>query len=223
MDYTYQILLFVHVLLFVFWIGTDVGVFVLGKIGQSPRYSERRRAESFETALVLDRLPRICFSLMLPVGMTLAQLGGVIQVADVVLTAVWLLGLLWLACVLTGMMFIGGALFKTMRFIDRLIQVAVCIGTLWFGLPSVLGIGPIDAPWFAWKLVAFGLLAGAALALDFASQPTPGMFAELEANGSSPALEARINGTMNRIYVFVAMIYIFALVAAFCGVTKLPA
>ena len=117
----------------------------------------------------------------------------------------------------------SGTFFKTMRTIDRVIQGMVCLGTLWFGLPSMFGAGPIDAPWFAYKLVAFGLLAGAALCLDFASEPTPGMFAELQSKGSSPALEARIHSTMSRIYVFVAMIYFFALVAACCGITKLPA
>ena len=223
MALTTAILLFVHVLLFVFWIGTDVGVFVLGKIGQDARHSPRRRAESFETALVLDRLPRICFALMLPVGATLAEIEGLWTLGRGGLALIWLVGLLWLACVHASIRLTGGPVFTAMRTIDRLIQASVCLAMLGVGLPSLLGAGPLATPWFALKLSAFGALAAAALALDFLSSPVPAMFQQLAEQGATPALDQRIHARMNRIYVLVGLIYATALTAAFCGITKLPA
>ena len=47
----YAVLLFVHILSLVFWLGTDIGVFVLGKFAQNPIYAVEQRLLLLKVAL----------------------------------------------------------------------------------------------------------------------------------------------------------------------------
>ena len=217
-----SILLYIHILLFVFWIGTDVGVFVLGKIAQKAENHPQRRVDSFKTALTLDKAPRVCFALMVPVGLQLASVSGYFPLTLLQLLLVWLVGAVWLICVVGSFFLSVGPVLHAMRYTDRAIQGLVCLSLLWLGLASLVTGGPVVPDFLAWKIVIFGVLAGAALVLDFLSTPVLFLFLELEENGPSDGLQTQIDRGMNRIYVFVGIIYLTALVSAFLGVSKLP-
>ena len=50
----YSILVFVHVLLFVFWLGTDVGVFLAAKISERSDLGTETRATVLKLGMVLE-------------------------------------------------------------------------------------------------------------------------------------------------------------------------
>ena len=64
----HPLLIYAHILLMVFWLGTDVGVFIAGLFFIDPHRSLERRRAAIELGLIVDRFPRICFVLMLPPG-----------------------------------------------------------------------------------------------------------------------------------------------------------
>ena len=72
----YAVLLFVHILSLVFWLGTDIGVFVLGKFAQNPDYSVDQRLLLLKVALILDMFPRVFMVMSLPTGFQLATAIG---------------------------------------------------------------------------------------------------------------------------------------------------
>ena len=54
----YEFWLYVHILLLVFWVGTDLGVFVAARYSERTDLSYETRATVLQLGMVLDRLPR---------------------------------------------------------------------------------------------------------------------------------------------------------------------
>ena len=50
--------LYLHILLLVFWVGTDVGVFIAAKWSEKTTLSMETRQTVLQLGMVLDRLPR---------------------------------------------------------------------------------------------------------------------------------------------------------------------
>lgn len=153
----HQILVIIHVLLFVYWLGGDLGVFYSSNFVINPDISPEARAVSAKIMLDLDQIPRICMSLMLTVGGILTEFIGVphpwYQQIGIVL-----LGPVWLFCVMYLHLRHGSKAYPLVAKFDMFIRWAVVIG-----LPiSVFvhwdsnNLG--DYPWIAVKLCLFSFL-----------------------------------------------------------------
>ncbi|MEO1319808.1 MAG: hypothetical protein AAFV30_04435, partial [Pseudomonadota bacterium] len=59
MSELYTLVLFVHLLAFVFWLGADIGVFILGKFAQNPAHSVEQRLLLLQVTLIIDKFPRV--------------------------------------------------------------------------------------------------------------------------------------------------------------------
>jgi len=95
----YQLVLMIHVLLFVYWLGGDLGVFYSSGFLIRPELSRETRLVTAKIMFNLDLVPRICMSLMLTVGGILTEAVGIVhpswQMAGIIL-----LGPVWLSMVL---------------------------------------------------------------------------------------------------------------------------
>src|SRR6266700_3299348 len=100
----YNLLLFAHVLLFVYWLGSDIGVFYGVRFVLNPNLSLETRRTVMALVHWIDAFPRICLVLMIPVGISLALQLELLTVPvgarTPLLAAVWAIGLAWLAMVL---------------------------------------------------------------------------------------------------------------------------
>ena len=76
---SYEAIKFIHVLLLVFWLGTDVGVLLLARKFRDSGLSVETRLTLLQMAMVIDTLPRICFIVMLPAGCTPCQCRRITQ------------------------------------------------------------------------------------------------------------------------------------------------
>ena len=99
-----SLLIYAHILLLVFWVGADIGVFVAGLFFRDPKRSIEARKTVIEAGLVVDALPRLCFVLMGPVGFQLATNVGLFQPPPGLTAAVWIGGLIWATCALVGIL-----------------------------------------------------------------------------------------------------------------------
>ena len=77
---SYEAIKFIHVLVLVFWLGTDVGVLLLARKFRDASLSVETRLTLLHMAMVIDTLPRICFIVMLPVGVHLGNAAGLLDV-----------------------------------------------------------------------------------------------------------------------------------------------
>lgn len=93
---TYELMRWVHVVLFAYWLGADLGVFLAGGVMSRPGLAvpERNRVRSI--LMDIDLAPRIALIGILPVGFQLALSWGAPVPAEWV-PAVWVLALAWIA------------------------------------------------------------------------------------------------------------------------------
>ncbi|MEQ8516911.1 MAG: hypothetical protein RIC38_15025, partial [Chromatocurvus sp.] len=94
-----ELLTLLHVILFAYWLGGDIGVFYSSGLVVDDRLSRDSRLTAARIMLGVDLIPRICMSLMLTVGGLLSATLGIEhptwQMAGIVL-----LGPFWLGMVL---------------------------------------------------------------------------------------------------------------------------
>ena len=74
--FAHGIVKYIHVLLFVYWLGGDAGVFYSSRFVLNSKLSRDARLTAFKIFVNLDMLPRYCLALMLTVGGVLAEFIG---------------------------------------------------------------------------------------------------------------------------------------------------
>ena len=98
MDHT--IWVFLHVMLLVYWLGGDLGVFLLAKAAKRPDLSFAERAFALQMAVRIDLIPRLCFTLMFPVGLQLTSSGGFAVIPNWALVLAWFASAAWIVLLL---------------------------------------------------------------------------------------------------------------------------
>ncbi|MET0364957.1 MAG: hypothetical protein ABW169_09910, partial [Sphingobium sp.] len=121
----HSLLLFAHLLLFVYWVGSDAGVFYGIRFVLDPERSLEARKTAMALVHWIDLLPRICLVLMVPVGLSLSVELSLLTLssglATAVLVATWLIGLGWLTLVIR---IYGGATGWLVR-VDWVVRLSV--------------------------------------------------------------------------------------------------
>ena len=209
----YRIVVFLHVLLFVYWLGADLGVFICSTVGRSRKLTDDQRLGLREAGELIDMAPRTCLVLMVPVGLTLAaNLGSPLRGAPV-LTVIWLASLVWLWLVWQVHLQHNSPLGRRFWQIDFGVRGLVMAGFVSFGAWCLATGGPIASRWLAAKILLFGLIILCGIAvriLLLSSRPASPVPAGA---GSASAVDNRIRNVVFVIWGLVAVI-------AFLGVTK---
>ena len=94
--------LYLHILLLVFWVGTDVGVFIAARWSERTALSIETRQTVLQLGMVLDRLPRSALTLIMPSGCQLANASGWLNLSDSVLGGMWAFAAIWLVILWRG-------------------------------------------------------------------------------------------------------------------------
>lgn len=213
-------LVYLHVLLMVFWLGTDIGVFIAGLHFMDPRRSLEERAAVIQLGMVIDRYPRICFVAILPVGLQIAYLRGLVPALSVeALVLTWALSAVWMTAVVASMRLHGKPAARPWQILQRWFRI---VGFLVFtGLGIAGWTGDLIVPgWLAGKLIGFGAICLCALLLERAFAPVAVTFASILAQGSTPERESALRTHMIWTYVWVLGIYAAVLVCGFLGTVK---
>lgn len=155
--FAHQVMVIIHVLLFVYWLGGDLGVFYSSNFVVRSDLQPESRAIAAKIMLDLDQIPRVCMSLMLTVGGILTEFIGVphpwYQQIGIVL-----LGPVWFFCVMYLHFRHGGQAYPLVAKFDMFIRWAVVIG-----LPISVALhwesnNLAAYPWVAVKLIVFAFL-----------------------------------------------------------------
>ena len=100
MSYSWWVLL--HIFLLVFWLGTDLGVFLAAKMSERADLSAETRGSLMTLGMVLDRLPRTAVILILPSGFMLATKLGLVALPAALLVLIWVAAFAWAAVMWAG-------------------------------------------------------------------------------------------------------------------------
>jgi|TARA_B110000014_G_scaffold44809_1_gene29686 hypothetical protein len=207
--------------MFVFWLGTDVGVMLCSKKSTDPNLGVEARFQMLEMALKIELLPRVMWVMALPFGVQLSKTLGYIDPSPITLTMMWLFTLAWLVINVGGAANLNKPWGQQLSKINRFILVALGVGLIIVAVSSYLGFGPYEANSVALKVGLYGLVNLTILGIEIAFFPLGLAYERLATEGSSPEIESSISGGMDLTLRWVHATYILIFITAFIGATKI--
>ncbi|MFN4112497.1 MAG: hypothetical protein ACK4GD_00990 [Sphingomonadaceae bacterium] len=217
----YQVLVYVHLLLFVFWLGADVGVFMLGQeFRRRQKYDLPVRLVQLQMLVNLDMVPRTAWALMVPVSITLGAAGQWWAVPGWLVGLSWVVGAGWLWLVWDAHLHDQTPRAVRNRRTELWLKIGLTVFYLWLGGASLLSGEPIAPVWLALKALMFGLIFAAAIMIDVAFKPVGPLLGALIREGSSDATEIPLRRTMDRTRLWVWAVYLLLFITAFLGSAK---
>ena len=220
-DLAYPTLVYGHLLLFVLWLGADVGVFLLGQhFRKRTLYSLDQRIALLKLLVIVDLTPRAAWALMVPMSLTISAMGGWWDVPSWWIVVSWAIAASWLWLVFDAHHHDMTPRAARNRRWEGWLRYALTAFYLWLGGASLLTNAPIDPDWLAWKALLFGLIFGAAIMIDVSFKPVGGLLGKLLTEGSSDETELPLLRTMNRTRIWVWCVYALLIATSWLGVVK---
>jgi hypothetical protein len=229
----YGVLLVLHILLTVSWLGVDAGVFVGSHLIRNRAYEPRARFLVSRLMGYLDLSPRLSVPLLFAVGLNLAYLGGSASVHVLVVWLTWALALTWCAAIVYTFVLLqrsetGHALenaqrawlttYRRLDLLARWVWLAAIVAAL---LGGAIGQAVFNTPWLSLKVALFGvvILVGNLLRL-LPGTSSMALMAQIYHEGSTPELESALYARLSRTYPIILTIYVCVVAAVFLGVLK---
>ncbi len=216
----YDLLVIFHLLLFVYWLGGDLGVYYSSGMVVDPKLSNSARVTAAKIMINLDFVPRICMTLMLTVGGLLSEQIGIGH--PLWQTVGFLaLGPGWLAMVLFLHYNEGTPLGKVVTKIDyyfRWVLVVYLCGSVTFY--TFFSERLATAPWISAKLGIFAFMVFCGLMIrKFIPDYGIGI-GKLRKDEVSDEINASMIASLNKCRPFVLAIWAGLLLECIIGVVK---
>ena len=215
-----DIALLMHLLLFAYWLGGDIGVFYSSGFAINRKLSRGARQAAGTIMMNLDLIPRLCLSLMLTVGGILTHYYGIDhplwQMVGIIL-----LGPIW-TCSLIYIHFNEGTdLVKTMTKIDyyfRWIMVFTLIASVSYAFYFTDRLNA--NPWVGAKLIVFAALIFCGIMIrKYIGGFIKGIH-NIATDNINEADDIAMAESLSKARVFVLTIWFLLLVEVWIGVAK---
>ncbi|MDG2243192.1 MAG: hypothetical protein P8L66_06820 [Rhodospirillaceae bacterium] len=153
---TYDILIYLHTVLFVYWLGGDLGVYLSSRFVADRNLSLDERFRFMQVLMQCDMGPRTALIGLIPLGFQMAWMQGLSPIGGAPLITIWVFCMIWLAA--NWWMFFNDqhAMTPKLRGVDIYTRYAVILGMGGLGLMSLITAAPIADKWLAAKLFLFG-------------------------------------------------------------------
>jgi hypothetical protein len=203
----------------VYWLGADAGLFGVMILVRNPELSHETRATLIKLAFHIDLFPRVSFALLLPVGMHLARGLGLYPFPAWSMTLGWTAGILWSALHLAVIRYKGTAFAHALIRFNQFYELVLGGFFVTVGAVSLASGAPIEAGWFAAKLLIFGLIFWVILGIDVVFQPFTTIL-RMGPDGSTPETEREVTRATNITMAWALLLYVLVLSVAFLGKVK---
>ncbi|MEQ8405080.1 MAG: hypothetical protein RKE49_08275 [Oceanicaulis sp.] len=220
MDGLYTALVFVHILLFVAWLGGDIGVFILGQhFRKRHAYTLQTRLHLLKLLVLNDMAPRTAWALMVPVSLSMTALGGWAALPAWLIGLSWGIGLAWLALVWWTYFEGQSARAAVLKRIQFWLTVGLCAFYAGLALAGFSGLWEAPA-WLSLKALLFAAIFACAIMIDVAYKPVGKLLARLIEEGSSDETEEPLLAAMNVTRRWVLLLYALLLLIGAAGTVK---
>jgi hypothetical protein len=210
---------YIHILLFVYWLGGDAGVFYSSTFVTNTKLSREARLTAFKIFINLDMLPRYCLALMLTVGGVLAEFIGY-EHPMWQTVAIVALGPIWVWVVHTIHAREGSEFGKTLATWDRRFRVFMIIAII-ASVAYHWTTGPLQPyPWLAAKLLIFAFLIFCGFMIRMKIPPFIEGFKVMAASGATPESDQKMIDGMGACRPYVLLIWAGVAISALLGVLK---
>ena len=215
------VLAFFHIILFVFWLGGDLGVAILGEhFRRRDTYAVQERMMILKLLVINDLGPRYAWALMIASTISLVKAGGYWDLPIWAVGLAWLISFVW--CWLIYAAHKAGQTDKgnKLRKSEMILKWGLAVFYLGLGLTSLFTDAPLEPNWLATKAFLFGLIFVAAILIDVMFKPVGPLLMAVIEEGSSDETEIPLNKTMNDARFWVRVVYLLLIIVAFIGTTK---
>jgi hypothetical protein len=219
-DYWHTIWILVHVLLFVYWLGGDLGVFYGSRFRNSNAQDVPTRQLIGKITGAVDMAPRTTLVLMMPVGLTLAADLDLSPVTGWWLGLVWIASLAWLWLVWRVHLEASPERKKRLAGFDMRLRWLVLVVLTVSALSTFISGEPFGENWLAVKVLLYAAMIGCGIMIRITIKPYGAAFQSLVDNGSTPETEATIQAVAKVSRRWVKTIWALLLVAAWFGIAQ---
>lgn len=212
MDNLYLLL---HLLVFAYWLGGDLGAFYSSRIVVDPDRTPEARAAAATILMTVDMAPRMGLIFAFPTGFALAIHRGWLTVDPAwiwsvfVLALVWA-GVAWVVHLKTGPVTLAGRL-------DTAIRWFALVGLIAAAVLSFTGLYPLPL-FLALKVLLLALAVVSGLMIRRALKPFGPAFAAMVAGKGDASTNATIAASLGHAKRYVIAIWAALLAAAALGV-----
>lgn len=214
----YPMLQFTHILLFVYWLGADLGVFMASHYVARPDLQTDERARFLALLVSLDMGPRTALVLMIPTGSVMIWLAGWLPLTGIATAMIVGVSTGWLALVwFLHRRSAANTLWRTLDLSARLVVVGAMFSLGALIITGTVVSGPL---WLGVKFMAYAAAVLCGLLLRGVLRTWATGFGELRdpltlQQGNSRIVHAKRISTR-----YAMLLWACVLIAAFCGVVK---
>jgi len=214
----YLFLKLLHVMLFAFWLGTDMGTYYSSKFVVDPKLTVGQRTTALNILLGCDLGPRIAMPLVTPTGLHMASLMGIAKIGDGALTSIWVISIVWLALVLAAHFSKSERIKKKLKAIDFWVRPILVIGIGAVAIYNLMNPTHLMAPFLNYKLLVLcGLILCGLGIRQQLSKFTPA-FVDLVTGNEKPDTNAILKKRMDNCLPYVYGIWAGTIACAALGI-----
>lgn len=215
---TYQLLLLLHVLLFVYWLGADLAVLYSARYAADPAVPIEARLAISQIMGFIDLFPRMSVPLIGAVGATLAEMSGRLALGAPGVALVWLAAFVWVATNAWIYRYRHSPQ-RTLgwRRLDAWWRSAVALLTAMAGLLALLGYGVTTDRSLAVKLLIFAAAIALSLVLRRLFAPYRPALARVASGSGLDSDNATMQQALRRARPVVLGIWALTIAAAAIG------
>ena len=215
----YELMILIHIILFCYWLGGDIGVFYSSNFVVDSKLSRETRLVAAKIMLGCDLIPKICMSLMLTVGGILTHYNGIDH-------PLWqwigiiLLGPVWLSVVLVQHFKHQAAYIPTLTKIDFYFRWLLVAGIV-VSCTISISTGRLDeAPWITIKLLGFAFLIFCGLMIRVNLKDFGASYGKIVLNHYSEEDNQAMALSLKKVKPWVVTIWIALVIEAALGIVK---
>ena len=213
----YLVFTFLHLVGFAYWLGGDLGVFHTSYWVANPGHPPEVRVAAAKILFWLDQVPRICMTMMLPLGIHLAWLSGLLDFPALFMGLIWAGAFAWLGMVLYLHAAKPSGSKELLTRFDFWFRLVLSLTLLTVGLAAVFS-GAIEMPyWLGAKFGIYGALVGLGLVVRIKLKPFGPAFANIAQGRGTEVDDAAINASLGGTRPFVVAIWLGLFASAALG------
>lgn len=219
----HETLLLIHLVLFVYWLGGDLGVFYSSHFVADESLSPESRTTAAKIMLGCDLVPKICMSLMLTVGGLLSATMG-IDHPTWQMVGIVLIGPFWMSMVLILHFKHHASFIPALTKFDFYFRWLVVVGLIGSCTYSLVTGRLADNPWLIYKILVFAALVFCGLMIRLNLGGFIATYLKL-LQGQTPTDEDNkaMQDSLSVVRIWVVSIWGLLLVEAWLGITHLGA
>ncbi len=216
-----NLLQFAHVLAFVYWLGVDTAVYYTSSYAVDRTLSPETRVTSIRILFALDLGPRICMTMILPLGFHLAWKLGLVAISGAALATIWLICFAWLGMVLFLHFRHGSPKHGALTKFDFYFRIVVILALTAYAILSLTSEAGAKVDWVAWKVLIFAGLISCGLVIRIKLKPFGPAFGRLIAGQASEEDNVAISSSIAATRPWALTIWLGVLFSAWLGISSI--